>query len=160
MKALVLILALIPTVVFADFRPGRVRTAAVAEMEIINATGIYANVKKARIGALYGDGVGLVGYTLELDGKQIPLTRGSELKETSCGKEMEMAVSIMGTGQIVSNLIVNDTTNAACRRRFDGVWEAALRTVNIRTRETSELRLGGTPEYLMMTMSAGPGLAQ
>jgi hypothetical protein len=153
MKALVLVLALIPTLVFADFRPGRVRTSGTASMTVLSGTGIYKDVKQVVVSSSVEDGKGVVGFGVTVDGKTQQFTIGSQgRKNSGCGNKIE-AIALTTMESALSSLIhVTDYSQALCERTFTYKWEVILQTHNLATGEVSELELGGNPEYLMMTM--------
>jgi hypothetical protein len=153
MKALLLLMAaLLPFTASADFRLGRVRTAAAAELKILSATGIYQNVKSAKISAQVTDGVSdNTSYALTLDGVaqsyRVVSTEGGY-----CGKTQQAYLDAITTGDAQVNLTVVDFSGATCERVINNLWEVTLTSVSIQDGSVSELTLGGNPEYFMLTM--------
>jgi hypothetical protein len=149
---LLMIAALLPFTASADFRPGRVRTSAAAELKIVSATGVYANVKSAKITAQVTDGVrDYTSYALTLDG-QADSYRVVSTEGGFCGKTQRAFLDAFTTGEAQINLEVVDYSTATCERVIPNIWEVTLTSVSINDGSVSELRLSGNPEHFMLTL--------
>lgn len=152
MKALVLALALIPTLVFADFRPGRVRVEAAADMQVLAATGLYQGVKKVKLVSLVEDGKGLVGYKLSVDGREMNFPLSKAERDTGCGAKSEAVLKEEVTVAANTVLFMNDMTNAMCERVINHIWEVKVETRPFHSSQVSTLILGGNPEHFALTL--------
>ncbi|RZA08507.1 MAG: hypothetical protein EOP11_04650 [Proteobacteria bacterium] len=154
MKALLLLVAaLLPFTASADFRPGRVRTAGKAELQIISATGVFAGVAQANLSAQVTDGErDFTGYSLTLDGKALSFRARGINRRGQCGITQEAFLNEITTGDAQVNLTVKDFTGATCEIVVNHIWQVTVTSVSIQDGSVSTLVLGGNPEYFMMTL--------
>ena len=158
MKALLLILAttLLPFTANADFRAGRVRTSAEAELKVLNATGKFAGkAHTASVTAqVQDDKQGYVSYTLTLDGAKYHFrVVSTEGEKGGCGITQEGLLDAFTTGEYQYSFSLTDFTTASCERVINNLWEVELSVRSINDGSVSTIYLGGNPEYFMLTMS-------
>lgn len=154
MKALLIALvAILPFTANADFRLGRVRTSAEAELKVLNATGKFAGkAHTAKITAQVQDGVqNYVSYTLTLDGANYHF-RVVNTDGGYCGVTQEGLLDAFTTGEYQYDFSVTDYTTATCERVINNLWEVKLSVTSILDGKTSTIYLGGNPEHFMMTL--------
>lgn len=152
MKFLALMIALLPTIASADFVPGRVRTAAIAKMEVLDATGIYRGVKEVTMNAVEQDGKGVIGYNLSVDGQPMKFTVTKLGKNTGCGQNIEAAGLMTMESDRSNTLIMKDMTYATCEIMVQYKWQVTVETRALHSSSVSTLVLGGNAQYLMHTM--------
>ena len=155
MKVFVLaLLALIPAVSHADYRPGRVRATAVATMKVVEATGIYKGIKSVEMAALsQDDRQGYVAFDVKVSGRATRFAVAqAELSE--CG-DTYAANGLETLGMpLVSKLSFKDMSRATCELVVTNLWEkVTIITVDrANPGSASRLVLQGNPEPLMVTM--------
>lgn len=144
----ILVWCLIPTIVFADFRPGRVRAVAQADMIVTQSTGVYDNVKHAKVILFAEDGVGPVKIQLKLGERDffLPIDK---VKNTGCGNFVWPDAFQSEIGYTVS--LFSDYSQMICARYEENEWKISLETRDSEG-QVSLLQAEGKPEYFMLTM--------
>ncbi len=139
---------LIPAVVFADFRPGRVRAVAQAEMKVVQATGLYDGIQAAKLVLFAEDGVGPVKIELKLADQVISLPIG-KVENTGCGNFAWPEALQSENTYTVSQF--SDFSQMICAKYQENEWRIALETTNSEG-QISLLQAEGKPEYFLLTM--------
>lgn len=140
------------TTASADYRPGRIRPSARAEMEIREATGIFAGVRQVRLTENRQDDKGVVSYRLDVDGK----TLGFEVvryQPSGCGTKVEAKHLAVEGNTAAGQLQLKDMRAALCEIVVRSTWEASIVLENNAKQEISRLVIEGNPETLVHTLS-------
>ncbi len=146
MKALFLLIPfLAPLLAQADFQPGRERTSATAVLDVSMGTGMYSEVRHAKVEEKTTDGRGITGYWLSLDGRPY-FFRVQRASPYGCGdRTIGEAVDPNGRYELTLTNLAN------CEPRTDKLWTVEVRLLTQEPSESSYLLLEGTPEYIFLT---------
>lgn len=148
MKFATLILALIPTLALADFMPGRVRPLYQAELNVVEASGIFSSWKAPVLQQNFQDDSGFVSLSLVTsDGKKImlPIQR---TKNTGCGNyawsELTPALNTFLKAEFA------DYSQMICGRMEERTWKLRI-SFSSPDGAVSVFEASGQPEGLFVT---------
>lgn len=139
----------IPTLVYADFQPGRVRAVAEAQLEVKGATGQFENLSNASVVLFSEDGVGPVKMVLRWqDGSlEFPLSKD---EDTGC-RRMHLSQQTDGAWNQATALLTDFSQQMKCGLFVENPWHVQIEIRNA-DGSVSHLQAEGKPEYFILTM--------
>lgn len=136
---------LLPCTSFADYRPGRVRVDARAEMQARSGRGDLRKIRQAVVTQEVTDGKGITHYRLEAEGQAIRFAV-QEIRSEGCG-EVRLAQATDGSGLLLQ---LQDSSADNCRRPDVAPWVLELSSAN----GAHGLLLVGVPEFFLLTQGS------
>jgi hypothetical protein len=144
---LLVFLSFLPLYAFGDYVPGRTRASAAAEMSVLKKEGRFGGIQTAKLIQLATDGLGITGFTLQLNGKEPVKFTLNEKKKGRCGHFF--LATYLENGRR-SDLRVEELNPIACRRQGSTTWRAQL-TKEEGPKPVSRLLLQGEPEFFLVS---------
>jgi hypothetical protein len=147
-KLFVMGLMLVTSAAFADFLPGKERKVASAKMQVVRASGIYADLREVSLEKIHVDGKGFARLVLSA-GPHLLHIPMNKFEATFCGNFSWSKELIEGASK--TRVAFSDYSNIRCRMRVDEAWKLDIQTIEA-SGFVSILELEGTPKYFMQTM--------
>ena len=123
------------------------RPVVSAQLEILEATGIYASAKEAKVTGLSSDAENFDHFVLAIDGSTMSFDVTS-YKRGSCGSITKAVEMVSMTSPLSSAISLKDMLGAACEILVTHLWTIDLTTTNRLTGEVSTLKVGGSPDFI------------
>ncbi len=131
--------------------PGWDRPVAKAELKIIEATGVFAEIKKASLMMNSQDGAqGKTSFVFTLDQQALPMVV-TQTDSDACGSVIYTAVPQFNNGDPNHHvaLTLTDNTHRRCRDARQGVWEVKYEAIEKGEKEIGRLFMAGSPDHIM-----------
>jgi hypothetical protein len=153
MKTLFALIAftLVSQTASADFLEGRERPAALAKMEVLNATGAFSGTNEATVTQIMTDGDNRAKFAVVTNGPVKKLSFVSaKTWNTSCGNNTFAVSASAATMDI--RLHLKDMTQALCYIANPDDWTVVIEIRDMNSPEVSTLELAGKPQFFYHTM--------
>jgi len=137
------------TFAFGDYVPGRIRPLALAQMQVVEASGEFAGLKDAMLYQNFQDGGDFVSLKLAIKGGQPFTLPISAVRKGSCGS-IAWSESVAFGDRVIRSQF-SDFSEAICTVFKETTWELKLEMKDAAGR-SSTATFRGNPEPLFVTL--------